>query len=315
MKKRPLAIALGVVVALLLAETGTRLLKLGDYPLFDVDDGIGYLPSPNQAGAYLWAYDWVFNDRSMGTGAWKPTPGFNVFLIGDSIVYGGNFIRQSERIGSVMEAHFGGKVKVWPASAPSWALLNELEYIRRNEDIFDKIDAAVFVLNSADFGQPSRWASDLHNPRSKPLLLAPYTLEKYGFGKSLGELLSLSAPPPPAPSPAFNEDWPAAWTAQLKRFAGILNGPILVVFHPTTEELADAGSYEEKFSPARKALAALGIEHLTLLELRDEGIWNKGYYKDQIHPRAEGYRVIGDLIASALGKALDSRSPRVRPNR
>ncbi len=59
---------------------------------------------------------------------------------------------------------------LWPISAGSWALRNELAYLRVNPDVVTQIDALVFVFNSGDFAEASSWKCELTHPRTKPNL-------------------------------------------------------------------------------------------------------------------------------------------------
>ncbi|MDB5694599.1 MAG: hypothetical protein JWN21_142 [Sphingomonas bacterium] len=80
-----------VCLSLLTIEVIAQASRVTDVPLYRADRRIGYIPVPNQAGAFVWTNGWAFNDLSMGTPrrfvAGLPR---RVLLIGDSIVLGGN---------------------------------------------------------------------------------------------------------------------------------------------------------------------------------------------------------------------------------
>ena len=127
-------------------------------PLYKADNQLGYIPAPNQSGAFLHSRQWRFNEYSMGSAAFEPDPRrFNILLVGDSIVLGGNPLNQSDRLGPQLEKLSGWQV--WPVSAGSWALQNELAYLRTHPDVLQRVDAVAIVSNSGDFGEPSSWAS------------------------------------------------------------------------------------------------------------------------------------------------------------
>ncbi|MGU5731348.1 hypothetical protein ACV1DR_20970 [Aeromonas jandaei] len=118
----------GVVLGLALIEIGIRISGIIDFPLYDADNHIGYIPKPNQSGSFLRTHDWQFNSLSMGATEFRPTDkDTDTLLIGDSIVLGGNPYKQGDRLGPQLQLIHGGNV--WPISAGSWALRNELVYL------------------------------------------------------------------------------------------------------------------------------------------------------------------------------------------
>jgi len=60
--------AFGVAKLILISLVSTVVRASGvlDFPTYQVDNGIGYIPSPDQKGMFLHLNDWAFNDRSMG---------------------------------------------------------------------------------------------------------------------------------------------------------------------------------------------------------------------------------------------------------
>jgi hypothetical protein len=59
--------------------------------------------------------------------------------------------------------------QVSPISAGSWALQNELTYMRQHPDILQKMDAVLILSNAGDFGEPSSWASGLPTQRNSQI--------------------------------------------------------------------------------------------------------------------------------------------------
>lgn len=93
-----------VVTALLAAEGGVRALGMVDFPLYEANARIGYIPAANQQGSFLNKNDWEFNALHMGAPAFTPGPALDVLLVGDSVVYGGNGYRQPDRLGPALQA-------------------------------------------------------------------------------------------------------------------------------------------------------------------------------------------------------------------
>ncbi|MDP1125438.1 hypothetical protein Q5O12_28365, partial [Klebsiella pneumoniae] len=76
---------------------------------------------------------WQFNSLSMGSGPFFPSSDIDTLLIGDSIVLGGNPYRQQDRLGPVLQ--MDSKHAVWPISAGSWSISNELIYLKDHPDV------------------------------------------------------------------------------------------------------------------------------------------------------------------------------------
>ena len=117
-----------LVIALSLSsEAFVRSLGVVDFPLYQANMQIGYIPALSQQGSFLNRNDWKFNSLHMGAPEFLPGPVLDLLLVGDSVVYGGNAYRQSDRLGPALQAslqlHSPGAL-VWPISAGSWALRN-----------------------------------------------------------------------------------------------------------------------------------------------------------------------------------------------
>ena len=86
-----------LVVAAVGVELWIRSQGIVDFPIYDTDEGIGYIPKAGQAGSYLNRFPWLVNERNMTAGPWKPNEKPDLLLIGDSIVWGGEEYRHEER--------------------------------------------------------------------------------------------------------------------------------------------------------------------------------------------------------------------------
>ena len=174
-------VALGHGAALLVgglaAEVGVRVAGLVDFPLYDADATIGYIPKANQRGSFLNKNDWVINEKHMGAKTFVPDPAGNILLVGDSIVWGRNPYALPDRLGPRLQALVKGKV--WPIAAGSWSLQNELAYLNANPDVVSKVDTIVFVLNSGDLGPPSSRNCSATHQRERPTLALVYLAKKY----------------------------------------------------------------------------------------------------------------------------------------
>ena len=122
----------------------------------------------------------------MGAGAFKPKPALDMLLVGDSLVYGGNQYHPTERLGPTLQALIQTRTagtQVWPISAGSWSLRNELTWLRQNPQVLDQMHRIIIVLNSGDFDTTtaSSWSCELTHPRSRPLVATWYLFYKYVY--------------------------------------------------------------------------------------------------------------------------------------
>ena len=268
-----------ICAAIIGSEIGLRLVGFMDYPLYKKSDALGYVPAPNQHGVFLNKNDWVFNELSMGV-AERFQPGkyaHNVLLIGDSIVLGGNPVAQKDKIAPILNDRCVTAM-IWPISAGSWAFLNELRYLKLHQEILDKLDRIVFILNSGDFGKPSIWASEVTHPTHRPLLALVELARKInwfgdrapGAGKGTGD-----------------------WHEGMKWLADRYHRPVTIVLYPTRAETDDAD------------LRARALDsHAAELDPRFKVIflkaaipnWADTDYRDDIHPEASANSKIADLL-------------------
>ena len=224
------------ITLLIAGEVAARALRLCDVPLFDADPRIGYIPKANQSGAWRWSNQWAFNALHMGTARpFAPSPTRpDVLLIGDSIVSGGVHYREEQRFGPSLARASG--LTVWPVSAPSWGLQNELQYLRDHPAVLRAIDRVVIVSNSGDFARPSSWASEVSHPRTPPVS-ALFTLVR--------KLLVNSDKAAQRPPPDALRVPPRDNVADFAAFAAAFPRPVTVVVYPNKAEapVADPCGY------------------------------------------------------------------------
>lgn len=274
-----------VVVALALAaEFALRLMGVINFPVFDANARIGYIPRPRQMGVFAGRAAWEFNERSMGT--WRPfEPGnSDIVLVGDSLVFGGTNHRAFERLGPQLELATG--TMVWPISTPSWALQNELQYLLDNPDVIAAAGRLVIVVNKEDFGNPASWRSDLTHPRSRPRSALVYLIRK-AFSRWV---YKRKLP--------FQEKYrvpPVSYIEMFRDVAAQFRRPIDVVFYAHRDDFI-VGNY--RAAPALDDLAREGAV-IHLATTADN--WSADFYEDTVHPTPDGLRRLASTIATALG--------------
>lgn len=271
-------------VLILLAEALVQLSGLVDVPIYKGDNEIGYIPAPNQKGAFMRSHTWRFNEYSMGAGPFKPdAKKFNVLLVGDSVVLGGNPLAEPERLGPQLEKITGWQI--WPISAGSWAMQNELTYLRQHPAILEKMDAIAVVSNSGDFEIPSSWASDLTHPLHHPFPGLIYLARKYVFYPTIPPKIELEM------QVAFRD-----WQYDLQELSKTFKKPIFIFMYPTKAELHDRVKMEilldSKIPLIQKNLGEAAKIHKVV----SDSSWKETLYRDDVHPSGIGNLVLSNIL-------------------
>ena len=301
------ALILAAFVAIGAAELTLRCLHYDEFPVYDTDAGIGYIPRPNQSGCFKGRYSWALNERSMLNGPWVPDHERGILAISDSLVWGEVQMAAQDKLGACLQTAMGDRYHVWSVGAGSWANLNEVEYLNRHDDVVRNIHALVWIANAGDFDTRSEWSSDFTHPRRRPFLLG------YLVGKAsvpwMNRLFSGlirqqegetgSNAEVSAETARELRDW-------LKRAPRDLIRNSLFVWYPDAAEFKtrDAAT-SHLVSEVRNIVEAGGLR---FFDLRSEPGWRSDYYRDEIHPNPEGDRVFASIIKVQLSSAEKTQS-------
>lgn len=287
--------ALGVVLALVAAELGLRAAGVVDFPLYDADPRIGYIPRASQSGAYLRHNHWQINEKSQGSPPWQPDRRTDVLLLGDSIVWGGNPLDQSQKLGPTLQGMLPD-ADVWSAAAGSWGVPNEVEYLDRFPEVVQASEIVVWVLNTGDLNTRSQWANELTHPRHRPPSALLYALQKYALPRA-----RLPAPAATEAAPAAPPIFPETGALFRERLQSLIETRrVLVVVWP---EHAVASGAEPALAMHRTF-----VDHVTRLLppgvlLLDAAPPPADLYRDGIHPSAAGNAWLAQRIAAKLAAA------------
>lgn len=277
----------GVAIALIATEGALRTLGFSDFPLYDADASIGYIPKANQSGAFMNKNDWVFNEEHMGSGPFRPGPGRDILLIGDSLVFGGNKYRQDQKLGASLQRALPQGTAVWPIGAGSWSLNNELTWLKKHAHVVSQVEDIVFVLNSEDLlDSASSWRCESTHPRSKPWSILWYQVQKHLSPERCEEI------PPELHVPAT--PWRQGLMEWLKS-PEVINKRIHFVLHPRKDEL---GTEPSNIDAMKKKLRGAGLDDV--LDIGEAPGWHRDFYADIIHPTPEGNAILGKFIANHL---------------
>lgn len=276
----------GTVLGLVLIEIVIRISGIMDFPLYDADNRIGYIPKPNQSGSFLRIHDWQFNSLSMGASEFKPSDAVvDTLLIGDSVVLGGNPYKQADRLGPQLQKIHGGNV--WPISAGSWGLRNELIYLNLHPDVVAAADELIFVLNSGDFAEASSWACEETHPRSYPVYATAYVIKKYIYNWSACGIV-----------PADLKVPEGDWKSELKHLLQsqlIKDKKVSFFLYPDKNEFTYDALQVEKLESHAIELVHSGATKVYSVG-RDLRWADKQLYRDGIHPSVPGTGVLARII-------------------
>lgn len=285
LKKFTLIVGSIIILILAILELGARLTRISDFPLYEANNKIGYIPKANQSGQFLWTHDYKFNKYHMGADAFKPSNAEDILLVGDSLVLGGNPLKQSERLGPTLARKLN--LAVWPISAGSWGMRNELIYLKSNPNVVKNIDTFVFVWNSGDFEKASSWSCELTHPKNAPISAFLYVFQKYVYNWQAcnGEIK-------PEYLVAGGD-----WHQELKAF---LDSPAMkeknvkAFLYPDVNEENDLNLMKDKLDSHIDEIHQAGISNI--ISVGHDSRWNTSYYRDGIHPSGKGNEILADIM-------------------
>jgi len=294
-----------IVIALILgAELVARLSGIIDFPLYHVDDEIGYIPQPSQAGKFLHEDSWAFNDHSMGTVTpWTPVPP-GILLIGNSIVMGGNPYDQKQKLGPLLQQQMGDAYTVWPIAAGGWTNVNEMAYLKRNPEVALHPRFFVWEFMSGGLSGLSVWHGDLTWPRAHPTWASWYLFRRYVWPRLYHGLPS-ELPPVGAPNPAYLAQFKASVLALAQATSDGHSG--LVFLYPNKSQYLSARRGEEwlpERSEIRNIAEKAGLDEIDIARQPE---WNESLYRpDGVHPTVAGNQALAHILAVAVKQRIHS---------
>jgi hypothetical protein len=299
-------ISIALLAALVLGEVAVREAGMVDFPIYAVDDEIGYIPQPNQRGCFLNKRCWAFNDRSMSTAAaWNPALHPNILLIGNSIVMGGNPYDQHDKLGPLVQQQLGDDYSVWPIAAGGWTNVNETAYLERQPDILRRANFFVWEFMTGGESQLSTWRGDYVWPREHPRFALWYVLRRYG----LPYLFNLKVNELP-PVGTINPVDLTKFEATLGKLSGSTGRtePGILFLYPSEVQLQAARQGHE-WLPERPELERISRQYgLKLLDISSYAQWTAAQYSDGTHPTIEGNRILAEILSAAVRESFPPAS-------
>jgi hypothetical protein len=290
------------VMAVVLVELLIRVCGLTDFPVYDVDNEIGYLPRAGQTGIFLRKNDWYFNDKNMPTPLnWDPALRPNILLIGNSIVMGGNPYRQQDKLAPQIQQRLGKRPVVWPIAANGWTQVNEMFYLGRHPEVVAETDYFAWEYMGGGLSAATPWAGEYVFPSHHPTFASWYVARRYIFprifdGKVGNEL--------PATGAAGEENIKKfdLWVSALK-YSAKRTHPGIIWFYPDVTQLGKARRGKE-WLPERPTIERLAAKYrLRTVDIAASSKWNESLYRaDGVHPTVEGNGVLAGILAEEFIK-------------
>lgn len=270
------------------------------FPVYVRSGEFGYAPRANQQGTFLGTNHWVFNDRSMGVDRpWKPSELTDVLLIGNSIVMGGNPYDQTDKLTPQLQTRLGSACPIWPVAAGGWSTVNEMRFLQSNPDLIAGTDFFIWEQMPGQMQGLNPWVSENVHPTRAPHWATWYVVRK-----------ALAARFPSTPPPALLS--PADSSAHHQKFDELLGHLVLsskrrpagmIFLYPDRAQLLQARAGEEWLEDRQFFQRMAEAHGVMLIDVTRFPQWNESFYKDPVHPTAEGNAVLAAILTSALQTA------------
>lgn len=307
MSPRVWRVALMVGALLAMTEVAVRCFGLVDFPVYAIDDDVGYFPQPSQSGAFLGRHRWVFNSSSMGIEApWEPGPRTDVLLIGNSVILGGNNYDQPEKVTPQLQQHVDSQCAIWPVATGGWGTVNEYRFLERHPEIVEGADFFIWELMAHQMAGPQSWTRETAIPTHHPWWAAGYVARK---------LMHDQFPQWTLPEPPRHSISDAELAGYYQRFEFMLerlqhstrSKPSGIIFlYPDRQQLQGARSGLEWFVDRDRIELIARAHGVLLIDITRYPQWTDAMYRDQVHPTAAGNAVLADILRQTLRQVMPS---------
>lgn len=288
------------LLTIFLTEVIGRQMGLCDPVLSVADPDMEYRFAPNQE-CYIRDNRVIINSVSMRSDEVDPNRS-HILLLGDSVIWGGTLVDQSELASTKVEKALGSdRVQVLNASAGSWGPPNLLAYVRK----FGTFGAqtAVIVVSSQDADDAMTFEPlvgvNSSFPDKKPVSVTLELIQRYIprlweiiFSGSSASSDSTSAHP-------VNESVMKSLAELVSelRHQGIR---IVVVMHPLRDEL-ETPNLSDTWAVMEKTVRNAGGEWFDARPVYRAYVrQGQQLYRDVIHLTVAGQQALGEAILQAL---------------
>lgn len=300
----------GFALTLVLLELAARAYGLHQPVIFEKTE-YGYRAAPSQ-NLKRFGNRVYYNDAGLRSEPFAPRPAagtLRVLCVGDSVTNGGALTDQAVTYPYRLRALLGERlqrVEVLNASAPGWAVANELGWLRR-EGVLNSA-FVVLLLSGHDLFQDMAPAAVVGTHPSFPEKRPAFALQDIMEHYVLPRLLSVALEDPGVvdvvatkAAARHNLEDVLEFEARVRRA-----GARLVVVYLHEEQRGDFAPVErEAEEQLFAALGTRGIRPLTLeaaIGLRGR----RAFYRDAVHPNAAGNHAIAQEVARHILAATAS---------
>lgn len=312
-KHKKLAIGILIVALIVISELIAKFyLGLGDPPLMMSDPDIEYLYQPLQDGCQL-HNRYIYNAYSMRSEQFsiKKTDvnEVRILVFGDSVINGGNLTDQNELATEIIRRRLTEKlnkpVVVGNISAGSWGPGNYLAYAKKY-GLFDA-DIIVVILSSHDYAdnptfEPIVGINPMF-PDKKPFLAITEAIVRY-LPRYLPSNKSIKTKKEPNPEDIKLATDAIRSLADLSQEHGAV---FLIALYPEKDEIqGDAKIGKRVFFELATEIKIQTIDLFDAFQTAIEA--GEEPYRDNIHPNANGQRLIADSLFPVIFKILENKS-------
>jgi len=290
------------VVLCLLGELAIRNFGVVNFPIYDVGGGVVYIPRANQADSFLNRNDWYFNDKSMPLARdWSPASGSNILLIGNSIVMGGDYYRQKDKLTPLIQNRLESDFTIWPVATGGWRQANEIGYLNSHPEIVTNADYFVWEYMSDGLSGAAPWTGEYVFPTRRPTCALCYIFRRY----MLPWMFSKDDTFPAAGQ--LDKDSVANFRKTIERLkhASKTGHGGIIWLYPTKSELSSARDGKE-WLPERSLINGIAKAFdLKIIDIAEKKEWTSNYYRsDGVHPTVEGNMILASILGEELAQEL-----------
>jgi lysophospholipase L1-like esterase len=318
-RKLRICLIVAMVATMLILEAVGRVYGLHQ-PVIYEKTTYGYRVAPNQ-NIHRFGNRIFYNEQGLRS---EPmtlvgSPGtLRVLCLGDSVTNGGAITDQAEtfpyQLQSVLRKQFGS-VEVLNASAPGWAISNELGWVRENGVFGSGI--VILAISTHDLFQTMA-PSDIVGshpsfPAQRPLLAIQdvfihYVLPRVFPGNNVAD---------PGVTDTEVSDAQAAKNRDeifaIEEIVRKQGGKLVVLF---LEQAGDKEIDSHTMSAKRQLFFTLNIKSIPVITLGSEieQVGRNEIFRDEVHPNPAGNRTIAVVIARYLSGSVLFHSLRPAPS-
>jgi lysophospholipase L1-like esterase len=310
-----------LVLALLLALVGEVVGRVNGLhqPVVYQQTAYGYRPNPDQ-DLRRFGNRVRYNAFGLRNEAIEVMPAAGVtrvLCVGDSVANGGAITDQDKTIGYRLQEVLRprlGSVEVLNASAPGWAIANELGWLRTFGTFGSRY--VVLIISTHDLFQALAPADTVDNhpafPSARPLLALQNVVVQYLVPRFFPDHYT----DPGAVGVEASERQAKLNRQDILAIAHLVaerEGRLLVVF---LEQAGDNGRDAMTLGTKRQFFALMAQERIPVATLTSEveTIGRQAMFRDDVHPNLTGNQTIAEAIARELER-FESGHAESRPTR